>query len=259
MEEKKKHTICGISLIRILDYFFIYSIVGFIIETCYALFSKGVLESRQSFLYGPFCSIYGIGAVIMILGLNLKWFKKNNFTIFIGGFIIGSIVEYTISLIGELIFNITWWDYSDRAFNLNGRICIVFSFFWGVLAVFLMSYFNPKVDKFIDRVPKKLMRTITILGVTILFIDCVVTGVALEMFSMRLVENKGIELKGMGNFTKRTGFYATEFADFLDKKVFTDEKIIKTFPNIMLKDVDNNIIYVKDLFPEITPYYLKLF
>ena len=66
-KEEKKITINGISLGRLFDYFFIYSIVGFIIETLYGLITKGVLESRQSFLYGPFCSIYGVGAVIMIV------------------------------------------------------------------------------------------------------------------------------------------------------------------------------------------------
>ena len=55
---------------RICAYFIIYSILGFIIETIYALIVYKVIESRQSFLYGPFCSIYGIGALIMILALN---------------------------------------------------------------------------------------------------------------------------------------------------------------------------------------------
>ena len=125
---KKEFTICGFTITRILAYFIIYSVIGFIIETIFGLLTKGVVESRKSFLYGPFCGIYGIGAVVMIIGLQK--FKKNNYTLFIGGFIIGSIVEYVISLIGEIIFHIKWWDYSDMPFNINGRICIWFSFFW---------------------------------------------------------------------------------------------------------------------------------
>ncbi|MGN1302669.1 MAG: hypothetical protein ACI4VO_03365 [Clostridia bacterium] len=69
-KEKKKFTILGIDLWEILAYFIIYSIAGYIIETLFALVRYGVLESRQSFLYGPFCSIYGIGAVIMIIFLQ---------------------------------------------------------------------------------------------------------------------------------------------------------------------------------------------
>ena len=70
---KKKFTIMGISIWRMLAYFIIYSVVGFIIETAFGFSTKGVIESRQSFLYGPFCAIYGVGAVIMIS--FLKRFK----------------------------------------------------------------------------------------------------------------------------------------------------------------------------------------
>ena len=88
-KEKKKITILGINIWEIFGYFIIYSIAGYIIETLFALCRYGVLESRQSFLYGPFCSIYGVGAVIMIL--FLQYFQKNSLTLFAGGFIIGSI------------------------------------------------------------------------------------------------------------------------------------------------------------------------
>ena len=61
--------------------------------------------------------------------LPLQRFKKNNYTLFAAGFVIGSIIEYLVSLIGELIFHIKWWDYSDQILNLNGRICVQFSLF----------------------------------------------------------------------------------------------------------------------------------
>lgn len=149
-KEKKPFTIFGFTITKLLAYFIIYSVIGFIIETIFGLLTKGVVESRKSFLYGPFCGIYGLGAVVMIVGLQK--FKKNNYTLFIGGFIIGSIVEYVISLIGELIFNIKWWDYSNMPFNINGRICFWYSIFWGLLAIYLMSHVNPKVDKFIEKI-----------------------------------------------------------------------------------------------------------
>ena len=141
----KKFTILGMSIWRVLAYFIIYSILGYIIETLFGLVTKGVIESRQSFLYGPFCAIYGLGAVIMI-GL-LQYFKKNNFTLFFGGFLIGSVVEYLVSLFGEMMLHVKWWDYSNMPLNINGRICVYFSIFWGILAIFLMTYINKKVDK----------------------------------------------------------------------------------------------------------------
>ena len=257
-KEKKKFTIGGVTIGRLFDYFFIYSIVGFVIETIYGLITKGVLESRQSFLYGPFCSIYGLGAVIMIPALNR--FKKNNFSLFIGGFIIGSIVEYMVSLLGELIFHIKWWDYSGMAFNINGRICLEFSFFWGVLAIFLMTYFNPKVDKIIDKIPNKYLKTVTITGIIIIILDAIITGIALKIFFTRLVINYNLELKEGNRYTIQTPeLYDNDFMRYLSENVFTDEKILKTFPNIKVLDKDNNIIYVDSILKDIQPYYFRVF
>ena len=51
---------------KYISYFIIYSFVGCLLETFFGLITKGVVESRQSFLFGPFCIIYGIGAVLII-------------------------------------------------------------------------------------------------------------------------------------------------------------------------------------------------
>ena len=139
---------------RILAYFIIYSVIGFILETLFGLATTGVLESRKSFLYGPFCGVYGLGAVVMIM--TLSPFKKSNAKLLLGGVIVGSIVEYTVSFFGELIFNVKWWDYSSNPLNINGRICVYYSLIWGVLAIFLLSIVNPRVDKFIDFIKKKI-------------------------------------------------------------------------------------------------------
>ena len=107
-EKNKKFTITGLSIWRILAYFIIYSIVGYIIETIFGIITKGVWESRQSFLYGPFCAIYGVGAVIMIMFLH--GYSKKYTRLFLGGFIVGSIVEYLVSWIGEMLLGVKWWD-----------------------------------------------------------------------------------------------------------------------------------------------------
>ena len=135
--ENKKLTILGFSIWRLFAYFIIYSIAGYVIETIFGIITKGVWESRQSFLYGPFCAIYGLGAVVMII--FLQYFNKNNNTLFWGGFLIGSVVEYVLSLIGEIVFHAIWWDYSNMPLNLNGRICVFYSIFWGLLAIYLVS------------------------------------------------------------------------------------------------------------------------
>lgn len=256
--KKKKFTIFGFTVTKLLAYFIIYSVIGFIIETLFGLLTKGVIESRKSFLYGPFCGIYGLGAVIMIVGLQK--FKKNNYTLFVGGFIIGSILEYVISLIGELIFNIKWWDYSNMPFNINGRICFWYSIFWGLLAIYLMAHINPKVDKLIDKIPQNILKNTTIILTVLLFLDFLITCFALKMFYVRLVNNYELDIKGVDKYiSKYTELYEKPaIKQFVDKN-FSDEKMMKTFPNIKITQKDGSIVWICDILTDIQPYYFRIF
>lgn len=261
MEKKEKEhiKICGISIWRILAYLVVYSVAGFIIETIFGLLTKGVLESRKSFLYGPFCSIYGLGAVLMIL--PLQKYKKNNYTLFFAGFFIGSIIEYMVSLVGELIFHIKWWDYSDQIFNINGRICVLFSLFWGLLAIYLMSDINPRIDKFIDfvksKIPANYMKTVIIFSILFLSFDLGITVYALQMFSVRIIHENNLNVSNkqlMDTLYEKIYVNDQKQKDFI-YKFFDNEKMIKTFPNIKIEDVDGNILFFRDYVKDIKPYY----
>ena len=259
VKEKKHIKIAGITLWRIVAYFIIYSVVGFIIETIFGILTKGVLESRKSFLYGPFCSIYGLGAVLMIL--PLQRFKKNNYTLFAAGFVIGSIIEYLVSLIGELIFHIKWWNYSDQILNLNGRICVLFSLFWGLLAIYLMSDINKRVDKLIDFLKKKIsmgiLKTAVVLVSIFLAFDLGITAYALQMFTIRIVHDNNLNVANKQYIDEQyENIYVkdTKQKEFI-LKYFDDEKMIKTFPNIKIEDVDGNILFYRKYVKDIKPYY----
>lgn len=258
--ENKKFTIFGFSIWRILAYFIIYSVLGYIIETLFGMVTKGVWESRQSFLYGPFCSIYGLGAVVMIM--SLQYFNQNNNRLFIGGFIVGSIVEYIVSWYGDVFLHIKWWDYSNMPLNLNGRICVFFSIFWGLLAIYLMSYVNPKIDKLINfiksKISIKLLKVVTATVTIFLFLDCLITGYALEMFFVRKVHENDLQVLGKEQIDARyEEVYSNEQLSNFIYKFFGDEKMIKTFPNLKTQDVNGNMIYFDCYVGDIKPYYYK--
>lgn len=254
----KKFKIFGFTIIQILAYFIVYSVAGYIIETIFGLVTKGVLESRKSFLYGPFCGIYGVGAVVMIIGLQR--FKKNNYTLFAGGFIIGSIIEYVISFIGEWFFHIKWWDYSSMPFNINGRICVWFSFFWGALAIYLMSHIHPKVDKLIEKIKPSILKPLTIILTILIFIDFIVTGFALKMFFVKIVNQYDLDIEGVEMyFDTYSKLYENEKVKSFVDKHFSNEKMLKTFPNIKVTKKDGNIIWICDILKDIQPYYVRIF
>ncbi len=247
------------SLWQIFEYFIIYSILGFIVETLYGLLTKGVIESRQSMLYGPFCCIYGLGAICLLC--IPKSAKKNNWTLFIAGFIIGSAVEYIVSWIGEILFNIKWWDYSNYPLNINGRICVLFSIFWGFLTICLNKVINPTVDAIIEKIPIKILHILTVIIIIFMGIDFLLTSFALKMFETRIIYNNNLDVQGVENYYEEyLDIYQNNpgLKDFVDK-VFSDEKMIKTFPNIKFTLQDGSILWIKDILTDIKPYYIKVF
>lgn len=259
--EKKRFTILGISIWRIFAYFIIYSVLGYIIETLFGIVTKGVWESRQSFLYGPFCAIYGVGAVIMIVFLH-KYYKNYN-RLFIFGFIIGSIVEYFVSLFGEMILHVKWWDYSDMPLDINGRICVYFSIFWGFLAMYLICSVNPKIDKLIDwfktKFSIKTLKIVTMTTIIVLFIDCVITGIAVNFFLIRMKVENNLDVPEKEAIAKAyDDIYSNEKLSNFIYRFFDNRTILRTFPNLKVQEVDGNIVYMDSLLPDIQPYYLKV-
>ena len=245
-----------ITFMRLLAYFVIYSFLGFVVETIFGMLTKGVIESRRSCFYGPFCCIYGLGAAIMIPGL--KKFKRSNWTLFIAGAIEGSVIEYVVGWIGEVIFQIKWWDYSNMPFNIHGRICILFSVFWGLLALVLIRLINPYIEILIDKIPKKIFNVTTIILTIFLLFDLLFTSFGLKVFYTRFLQENNIEMKDQRDLTVSEEILNNSVVKRLAETVFSDENVLKTFPNIKFEDKDGNIIWVKDVLTDIQPYYFKL-
>lgn len=259
-KEKKKITILGINLWEILAYFIIYSIAGYLLETCFALVRYGVIESRQSFLYGPFCSIYGIGGIVMVI--FLQYFKKNWATLFAGGFLIGSVTEYLMSLIGELILHVKWWDYSNMPFNINGRICFAYSMFWGVLAIFLMKVIHPRIRNLMALILKKssakFTKTAIIVITVFMLVDCIISAYAIELYTIRMVAENNLNVKNKeAIYQINDKLNQSEFRTKLRNTFFSNEKMVKTYPNLKVQQADGSMVYFKDLLPDIKPYYIK--
>lgn len=258
--EENHFKILGITFWRLFAYFIIYSIIGFVIETLFGMAKYGMLESRQSFLYGPFCAIYGVGAIIMIL--SLQYFKKSYNSLFIGGCIVGSVTEYLVSWIGEAILHLKWWDYSKMPFNINGRICLLYAVFWGFLGLYLMISLNPKIDRLINFIKSKisinLLQIFVVLCTIFMFVDCVSTAFALSFFTVRTIKEKNIPVSNQEYVDKAyENIYNNEFKVKLVNKFFNDEKMLKTFPRLTVEDSSGNIIRVSTLYPDIKTYFYK--
>lgn len=209
-----------------------------------------------------FCGIYGVGAVIIIV--FSQYLNKNNITLFLGGYVIGSLTEYLTSFLVEMVLHTKWWDYSNNMLHINGRVCLLYSTFWGILTVFLVKKFNPFVDQMINKIKNKISCQLAkrVLSFIIIFLmfDCILTCYAQDLFVTRMVIQNEIKTE---DFTKRKEVYQkmqekNSLLTFIDT-YWNDEKMIKTFPNMKIEDINGNVIYLDSLLPEIQPYYRKIF
>ena len=148
-------------------YFLIYSFIGWLLETFYAVTTLGHFVKR-GFLYGPLCPIYGWGAIILIKFLNK--YKSNSLKLFFSSAIVFSIFEYIVGFCLDALFQAKWWDYTDNFMNLNGRISIFFSFAWGIIGILFINHIHPSIEKHVKMVLKKIPHAIQIILIDSTFI-----------------------------------------------------------------------------------------
>lgn len=127
--------------------FIIYSFIGWFIEVIWTFLTDKKFVNR-GFLIGPYCPIYGVGCLLLVLLLDK--FKDSVLLLFFMSIIVCSILEYSTSYIMEKLFKARWWDYSEYKFNLNGRICAATMIPFGVLGVLVVYFLNPFFNGFID-------------------------------------------------------------------------------------------------------------
>ena len=159
-EKQEAHFAQGMTFYKLFWVFFIGCFAGVVLETIYCLIQRGHYESRVGLIYGPFNLVYGIGA-LCLSGALYRFRNRGRVFSFVGGFIVGSVVEYACSWFQEVCFGSTSWDYSNMPYNLNGRICLLYSVFWGILGIFWIKDIYPRMAKWILKIPNKVGKPLT--------------------------------------------------------------------------------------------------
>lgn len=214
---KKQVFAKGLCFDKLVWLFFVSALVGDWIETLFVWTTTGEFMSRSSLLYGTFSIVWGLGGAIGT-GLLYSLRNKNDRYIFIGGFLIGGAYEYSCSVFTEVVFGTVFWDYSNIPFNLNGRVNLLYCFFWGIIAIVWIKLLYPVVSKIIGKIPVVAGKIVTYLIVVTMVLDMLVSGLAISRFVHRNA--------------KINGDYAIE--KFLDY-TYPDKLIEQIYPNMKIK------------------------
>lgn len=161
-------------------YFVIYSFLGWICEVIYCSIPAKKFINR-GFLKGPICPVYGFGAVFVIYimtSLNIK----SPILIFIFGGIIASVIEFIADLMLEYVFHTRLWDYSNRKFNIKGRVCLLNSTLFSILSLVLMSFIHPIIMSYIKMLSNRALIIIVIICMLLLITD--ISRTVLEVINL---------------------------------------------------------------------------
>ena len=200
-------------------YFFIYSVLGWIVETLYCRLLDGEWTNR-GFLFGPYCPIYGFGSLLIIA--FLQNFKDSVIEVFLLGMLFTSTLEYLTSFLLEKLFDAKWWDYSKMKFNLNGRICLLNSLEFAFLGIILTYIIHPAFSSLISQIPLELLQLMSLVLLSIMAID---TGFTIS--TLLNLKEKLITLK--------------ESAEKLKEKNTLHEKISENFLYTQLSELRKNL------------------
>lgn len=210
----------------VAEYFFIfmlYSVGGWIMETLLFVFRDKKVVKR-GFLFGPLCPIYGTGAIICIAILYGR--ITNVFLLFIIGLLLCGTIEYLTHFAMEKLFNAMWWDYSNRRFNIKGRVYLNGLVQFGLGVVLIIKVLQPLVYKLIDLMSNNVLYSICFVLYSLVIIDVTATIIDLKsvISTVKFIQNAAI--------TK-----SQSSLDYAEERI--NEKIIKIEENKKVADALN--------------------
>lgn len=244
-------------------YFFIYAIIGWILEVTY----NGIRAGKYincGVLNGPWCPIYGFAAVAILLLLN-KVDTNSKIYLFFASMLVASVIELITGFILEKVFHKKWWDYSDKRFNVGGYICVEYSLLWGALCFILYEAIHPMITKFVKAFPIRFLIITNVIIAIVFIIDLIATINTIlginkkfkeiekskeklgevtteigEKIAHRGIENAEKTSNKRKEFDERSGEFKKNFQKYGEKR------ILKAFPNL-IKDLEDRGYDFKNL------------
>lgn len=218
-------------------YFVFYSFIGWICETVYCSLIQRRFINR-GFLNGPFCPIYGFGAVAVLL--LFSGYSDDIFALFLLSIVVTSVIEYVTSYLLEKLFNLSLWDYKGRVGSINGRVCLMNALMFGVLSVLMVRVIHPYTVSFLETLPPPLLYIIMGILVAYFLYDIVITVRAL----VRINQEAGLRQVELSKLSEMRDSYIKAMQE--EQRGRIERRLLKAFPRLDLKKYPEAIEAIKE-------------
>lgn len=208
--------------------FLTYAFLGWCMEvTCKLIQFKRFIN--RGFLVGPYCPIYGWGA--LAITLLLQRYTNDIIVLFVMAVIVCSFIEYFTSYFMEKKYHARWWDYSNKKFNINGRICLDTMIPFGILGVFIMYVSNPFFIDIYNNIPDIWLHIIAGILFTLYIIDNIV--------SSRIISSIHVEEEKIADNTEEiTNEIAAKIKQLLKQKSWLHRRLVNAYPNFKFEKLE---------------------
>lgn len=210
---------------QLLWLFFIYSFMGWVTEVVLKYFQYKRFINR-GFLIGPYCPIYGTGAVIVTLGGRLLAPVGRSLGMsFLIAFVLCGLLEYVTGYILEKHFHARWWDYSQKPMNLHGRVWTGNLILFGLGGVLILEVFNPRLLATAAQM-EPLLFSVLLMASSLLF----VADAVMSHFIMSLLK-RGIE----ESWADKSEEITAEVRYLLENRSVFHKRILDAYPEITFR------------------------
>lgn len=154
------------------------SVCGFVLEGLWSVLRLGVWEDHSATLWGPFCIIYGFGAVAMYSAYAVLQGQAYRVQ-FAAYALLGSLLEFVGSWLQERVFGTVSWDYSGHFLNVGGRISLQMTLIWGALGVLFARFVFPHLTRALPYAKRPPLRILCVFLSVFMALNLTVTAAAI--------------------------------------------------------------------------------
>lgn len=145
------------TFVKLTLFFSVYSMIGWLCESIYCSIPQKRWINR-GFLNGPFCPVYGFGALLILAVLSpllgVFEFPLELIVLFFTATLLTSVLEYVTSVLLEKLFHTSWWDYSNHKYQIHGRVCLMNSLLFGVMSTLVLEVLHPLISSLLTAIPR---------------------------------------------------------------------------------------------------------
>lgn len=160
----------------------LYSCIGWIWETGLAVVVRHRFVDR-GVLIGPLCPIYGFGALLVLFLLHDV---TNPVALFLSSGVVACTLEYISSYVIEKLHHVRLWDYTNKPFNINGRVYLNGFIAFGAGATLVKLFVQPWFMGIIGRWSPTVLGVVSAVIAVPLAVDASLTAASSWSFDTRL-------------------------------------------------------------------------